>query len=61
MSHGRIAEVGGGLFDIEGLYGKKSFWTFTLGVRVAVGGSHRMGRYGAAASSGHTHQHRDDR
>jgi hypothetical protein len=61
ISHGRIAEIGGGLFDIRGLYGKESFWTFTLGVRVGFGGSHRMGRYGAAAAGGHTHRDRDHR
>ena len=62
LSFGRIAKVGGGLFDVRQLYGKESFWSWTLGVRVGFGGGvHRMGRYGAAMSDGHLHQHRDAR
>ncbi len=59
MSYGRVAEVGGGLFDVRQAYGKESFWSWTLGVRLAYGGGpHRMGRYGAAADTGAPHQHR---
>jgi hypothetical protein len=62
ISYGRIAKVGGGLFDVQQLYSKESFWTWTLGVRVGFGGgTHRMGRYGAAVSAGTLHQHRDQR
>jgi hypothetical protein len=62
ISIGRIAKVGGGLFDVRQLYGKESFWTWTLGVRVGFGGgTHRMGRYGAAMGAGLLHQHRDAR
>jgi hypothetical protein len=62
VSLGRIAKVGGGLFDVPQLYGKESFWTWTLGVRVGFGrDTHRMGRYGAAMSGGRSHQHRDEK
>ena len=62
ISFGRIAPVGGGLFDVEQLYGRNRFWSFSLGVRVGFGGgTHRMGRYGAAMSGRGLHQHRDER
>jgi len=62
ISYGRIAKVGGGLFDVRQVYGKGSFWSWTLGVRVGFGGgTHRMGRYGAAMSGGRLHPHRDER
>ena len=49
LSYGRIAKVGLGLFDMQELYGKESFWSLTIGLRVSAGpGMHRMGRYGAA-------------
>jgi hypothetical protein len=58
VSLGRIGRVSGGLFDVRQLYGKESFWTWTVGVRVGFGGgAHRMGRYGAARSGGGLHQH----
>jgi hypothetical protein len=60
VSLGRIAKVGGGIFDVRQSYGRETFWSWTLGVRVGFGGSHRMGRYGAA-TSGPAHQHRDER
>jgi hypothetical protein len=62
ISLGRIAKVGGGFFDIRQLYGKEDFWSWTLGVRVGFGGgTHRMGRYGAATSGGRQHEHQDAR
>jgi hypothetical protein len=52
VSYGRIADVGEGLFNAESFYGKTSFWTFTLGVRLGLGmGLHRMGRYGVAQNT----------
>jgi len=49
VEYARIAKVGGGLFDVVGLYGRDHVWSFTLGVRIAAGAPmHRMGRYGAA-------------
>jgi hypothetical protein len=49
VSYGRIARVGGGLFDPRTFYGKNSFWSFSVGARVSLGMSlHRMGRYGVA-------------
>jgi hypothetical protein len=62
VSLGRIAEVGGGLFDVRSQYGKASFWSWTLGLRVGFGAkTHRMGRYGAALNGGRLPQHRDER
>jgi hypothetical protein len=47
VSYGRIAKVGGGLFDPQSFYGKTSFWSITLGTRLSLGmAMHRMGRYG---------------
>jgi hypothetical protein len=48
IGYARIAKVGGGLFDVAGLYGGDHVWSVTLGVRI-IGGApmHRMGRYGA--------------
>jgi hypothetical protein len=49
LSYGRIADVGGGLFDARSFYGKTSFWSITLGARLSLGMPvHRMGRYGVA-------------
>jgi hypothetical protein len=49
LSYGRIADVGGGLFDARSFYGKSSFWSITLGARLNLGMPlHRMGRYGVA-------------
>jgi hypothetical protein len=61
LSYGRIQDVGGGLFDARSFYGKTSFWSLSLGVRVSLGmGVHRMGRYGVAedtATRTHEGQH----
>jgi hypothetical protein len=52
ISYGRIADVGEGLFNAASFYGKTSFWTVTLGVRLAIGMAiHRMGRYGVAQNT----------
>ena len=60
VTYGRIAKVGGGLFEIEDLYGRKQFWALAFGVQVSGGAPmHRMGRYGAAAEEGGTMQHGD--
>ena len=49
VGYARIAQVGGGLFDVESLYGRDHIWSLTLGLRIAAGAPmHRMGRYGAA-------------
>ncbi len=59
VSYGRIGKVGGGVFDVERVYGKPDFWSGTLGLRIILGSGHdRMGRYGAALPA-HTHQHED--
>lgn len=49
VAYSRATSVGGGLFDVVGLYGRDHVWSLSLGVRVSAGMSmHRMGRYGAA-------------
>jgi hypothetical protein len=51
-SYGRIASVGGGVFDPESFYGKSSFWSVTVGARFSMGMAlHRMGRYGVAQNT----------
>ncbi|HWN17443.1 MAG TPA: hypothetical protein VNO19_00895 [Gemmatimonadales bacterium] len=49
VSYGRMADVGGGLFDVRSFYGRSSFWSLGIGVRFNAGMPlHRMGRYGVA-------------
>jgi hypothetical protein len=49
VTYAHIARVDGGVFDVEGVYGRDHIWSVTLGVRLAAGMTmHRMGRYGAA-------------
>jgi hypothetical protein len=63
LSYGRMADVGGGLFDVRSFYGRSAFWSLSIGVRLNPGmPMHRMGRYGVAqdtAVSRDTHQHAD--
>ena len=65
LSYGRVAKVGGGLFDPESFYGRTSLWSLSVGARLSVGmPMHRMGRYGvaqdtAAGASQHHHGHHD--
>jgi hypothetical protein len=48
VSYGRIDHIEG-LVDPESFYGKSSFWSLSLGVRLGIGlPLHRMGRYGVA-------------
>lgn len=55
VTYGRIAKVGGGLFEVDDLYGRKGFWALALGARVSAGAPmHRMGRYGVAEEEGGT-------
>ena len=61
IAYAGIVKVGGGVFDVEGLYGRDHIWSVTVGVRLAAGmAMHRMGRYGAAEDEGamdmHDHQ-----
>lgn len=45
----RVAKVGGGLVDLDRLYGGRQLWSLAVGLRVGAGAAmHRMGRYGAA-------------
>ena len=57
-SYGRFAETGNGLFDVRQVYGRESFWSWTVGLRLGFGGGpHRMGRYGAAVEGEPPHPH----
>lgn len=61
VSLGAIVRVGSGLFDVVTLYGDDKFWSWSLGVRLAAGGrTHRMGRYGAAAETVDSTEHRHE-
>lgn len=61
LNYGRMSEVRGGLFDVRSFYGKSSFWSISVGLRLNAGmRMHRMGRYGVAQDtegSAHTAQH----
>jgi hypothetical protein len=65
LSYGRVADVGGGLFDARSFYGRTSFWSLSVGARVSAGMLlHRMGRYGVAQDTAHSmdrdhHEHHD--
>jgi hypothetical protein len=49
ITYAKVKKVGGGVFDVEDLYGRDHIWSLTVGVRLAGGMTmHRMGRYGAA-------------
>jgi hypothetical protein len=62
FSYGRIARTVGVVFDVSQTYGRTSFWTWTLGLRMDFGGgTHRMGRYGAARNAALSHQHWTER
>jgi hypothetical protein len=55
LSYGRIADVGGGLFDARSFYGKTSFWSVSVGARLSAGlPLHRMGRYAVAQDTANT-------
>jgi hypothetical protein len=49
VTYARVTKVGGGLIDVEELYGGRDLWSLALGIRLSAGATmHRMGRYGAA-------------
>jgi hypothetical protein len=66
LSYGRMADVGGGLFDVRSFYGRSSFWSLSIGVRASLGmRMHRMGRYGVAQDTAVSrgmehHEHHED-
>jgi len=49
-SYAAVADVGQGVIQSIGLYGKDRVWSLTVGLRVSAGSEHRMGRYGVAAT-----------
>jgi hypothetical protein len=58
VSLGAVSKVGGGLFDVEGLYGQSDFWALSLGLRIDAGAPMpRMGRYGPARGLAAEHMH----
>jgi hypothetical protein len=61
VEYASIGKVGGGLFDVEQLYGRRHIWSITLGLRVTAGAlMHRMGRYGAAEEHGMSMHHHEE-
>jgi hypothetical protein len=64
ISRGRATDVGGGLFDVRDFYGKSTFWSVSVGLRLGFGmPMHRMGRYGVAQESegmSHINDHHHD-
>ena len=49
-----VSEIGGGIFDVRGLFGRGTLWSLTVGLRARWGGpGHGMGRYGVAAPMHH--------
>jgi hypothetical protein len=58
IAYARIGKVGGGLFDVDDVYGRDRVWSLSVGLRVLTGTPmRRMGRYGAAEDAmGHHHQ-----
>ena len=58
LSLGSVAKVGGGLFEVDQLYGGDGFWSLSVGLRVAAGAAMpRMGRYGDARAGERDAQH----
>jgi hypothetical protein len=61
LSYGRLAEIEGGVFSVSSLYGRHSFISASVGVRLSLGMQmHRMGRYGVVqdtAGTAHPAQH----
>ena len=60
LSYGTIRKVGGGVVDVESLYGQDHFVSVSVGVRVAAGmPMRRMGQYESLEDSGMNHHHHD--
>jgi len=58
VSYGRMQRVGGGVFDVESLYGQDHVWSLSVGVRIGAGmAMHRMGRYGSLEDIEMRHHH----
>lgn len=50
LSHGRVTSLSPAAFDPAAFYGRDTFWSVAIGVRLGWGMRlHRMGRYGASA------------
>jgi hypothetical protein len=49
LSVGTMKDKGAGVFNARAFYGRTSFWSVSLGIRIGLGMHlHRMGRYGVA-------------
>ncbi len=60
VSVGTMTKVGGGLFQVEQVYGRDDFWAMSVGIRVGFGPAMpRMGRYGSARAlaPARSHEH----
>jgi hypothetical protein len=61
VAYAGIAKVGGGVFDIDDLYGRDHIWSLSLGIRLGAGAPmHRMGRYGAVEETMTTMHHHEE-
>ena len=61
VGYARVTKVGGGLIDVEQLYGRTHIWSLALGVRLEAGMTmQRMGRYGAAENGDGMTMHEHD-
>ena len=61
LTYASVTKVGGGLIDVEQLYGQTHIWSLTLGLRIAAGMTmHRMGRYGAVEDESEMAMHDHD-
>jgi hypothetical protein len=53
ISIGNVVETTGSIFDPVAFYGRDTFWSVTLAVRLSRGlEGHRMGRYGVSPTAG---------
>ena len=53
VSAGQVPEITGSIFDPVSFYGRDTFWTVTVAVRLSRGlEGHRMGRYGVFPGTG---------
>jgi len=58
VGYAGVTKVGGGLIEVQQLYGRTHIWSLTLGLRMTAGMTmHRMGRYGAAEDEGDMTKH----
>jgi hypothetical protein len=50
VGYARVSDRPGGLFDARSFYGRTTLWSATAALRLAIGMTHRMGRYGVSGN-----------